>query len=254
MDRYKISIVNYTNTLPFRYGLKKSGFINSIDLQEDIPSVCAQKLIEGKVDIGLIPVAVIPQLKESHIISRYCLGSNRKVDTVKLYSGVPLEKIKRIYLDYQSRTSVALAQILSRSYWNLNVEFIPASEGFEKSVNGTDAAVVIGDRCFVMNGNFAYEYDLAEEWKKFTGLPFVFAAWVSNKKPDDGFIAEFEQALEYGVSHIGQAVAENIPAGRQSAITTYLTERINYDFDSEKRKALDKFLHLLKESGAQKPV
>lgn len=247
MQKYKISIVNYTNTLPFRYGLSHSGFENKAGLQYDIPSVCAKKLLNDEVDIGLIPVAVIPLLKEFHIISKYCLGSSGKVDTVKLYSTVPLEKIEKVYLDYQSRTSVTLVQVLAKFFWKIAPVFTQASEGFEKLVNDKTAVVVIGDRCFDMNGNFEYEYDLAEEWKKHTGMPFVFAAWVSNKKIDEAFISEFEKVLDLGVAKTNEAVKEAIPEGKQELIKTYLTERISYDFSDEKKKALEYFLHLLKQ-------
>src|ERR1700739_3890468 len=124
--QYSVSIVSYTNTLPLRYGINKSKNLDHIDLQMDIPAVCAQKLIDNKVDIGLIPVAVIPLLKEYYIISKYCIGSNEKVDTVKLYSHVPLKEIEKVYLDYQSRTSVMLAKILCKHYWNICPTFIEA--------------------------------------------------------------------------------------------------------------------------------
>lgn len=247
MQKYKISIVNYTNTLPFKFGIAQSGLGDKIDLQFDIPSVCAQKLVENKVDIGLIPVAAIPLLKEYHIISKYCLGSNEKVDTVKLYSRVPLEKIETIYLDYQSRTSVTLVQVLAKFFWKINPVFTRATDGFEKLVAGNTAVVVIGDRCFEMNGNFEYEYDLATEWKNYTNLPFVFAAWVSNKKIEEEFISEFENALALGVSRIKQAVEATIAGEKQQVIKTYLTDRISYDFTEEKKKAMEYFLHLLKQ-------
>jgi chorismate dehydratase len=247
VQKYKISIVNYTNTLPFKYGIMQAGLDHKIDLQLDIPSVCAQKLLENKVDIGLIPVAVIPLLKEYHIISKYCLGSNEKVDTVKLYSRVPLEKIDTVFLDYQSRTSVTLVQVLSHFFWKIKPVFTPATEGFEKLAEVNKAVVVIGDRCFGMNGNFEYEYDLAAEWKKYTGLPFVFAAWVSNKKIDEDFICEFEKTLQFGVERIGEAVEKMIPPEKQALIRAYLTERISYDFNAEKKKGVEYFLHLLKQ-------
>jgi len=245
--KYKISIVNYTNTLPFKYGIEESGLIDKIELQFDIPSVCAQQLLEDKVDIGLVPVAVLPALKEYHIISKYCLGSNDKVDTVKLYSAVPLEKIETVFLDHQSRTSVTLVQVLSKFYWKIAPRFIQASEGFEQQISGNTAAVVIGDRCFAMNATFAYEYDLAGEWKKFTGMPFVFAAWVSNKEIDEAFVGEFEKALSYGVAHIKEAVEKNIPAEKQTSVAHYLSKRINYDLSESKTQSMEHFLHLLKE-------
>src|SRR5437867_12268285 len=86
----KVSCVSYLNSQPFIYGLKNNSIINEIDLSLDVPSVCAEKLRSGSVDIGLVPVAVIPQLKESHIISDYCIGADGKVETVLLLSDVPL--------------------------------------------------------------------------------------------------------------------------------------------------------------------
>lgn len=247
MKRYKVSIVNYTNTLPFKYGIEKSGLLDKIELQFDIPSVCAQKVIEGKADLGLIPVAVIPLLKEYYLVSGYCLGSNDAVDTVKLYSEVPLEKIEKIYLDYQSRTSVTLVKVLAKFYWKITPGFEDAKEGFEKQIKENTAAVVIGDRCFEMNGKFGYEYDLSAEWKKYAGMPFVFAAWVSNKKLDEVFVTEFEKALSFGVSHIDEAVRGELPPARQAEVKKYLTQRISYDLDAAKQHSMEHFLSLLKQ-------
>src|ERR1043165_5988838 len=108
----RVSAVNYLNSKPFIFGLQNSDIINEIDLQLDIPSVCADKLEENKVDIGLVPVAILPELEEHHIISDYCIGADGEVSSVLLLSDVPLDEIKSIHLDYQSRTSVMLAQVL----------------------------------------------------------------------------------------------------------------------------------------------
>ena len=245
--KYSVSIVSYTNTLPLRYGINKSAVLNEMHLQLDMPAVCAQKLIDNKVDIGLIPVAVIPLLKEHYIISNYCIGSNDKVDTVKLYSHVPLEEIATVYLDYQSRTSVMLAKVLCKHYWKIQPAFINAQAGFENTTKGKDAAVVIGDRCFALNGTFPYEYDLAFEWKKYTKLPFVFAAWVSNKKIDEDFISKLETAMQYGIEHTKDAINETDIADK-AMIETYLTQRINYDLDEGKKQSLYLFLDLLKQN------
>ena len=245
--KYSVSIVSYTNTLPLRYGINNSTVLNEMDLQLDIPAVCAQKLLDNKVDIGLIPVAVIPLLKEHHIISNYCIGSNDKVDTVKLYSHVPLAQIENIYLDYQSRTSVMLAKVLCKNYWKIQPTFINAEAGFENTIQGKDTAVVIGDRCFTLNGTFAYEYDLAFEWKKYTKLPFVFAAWVSNKKIDGDFISKLESAMQYGIEHTEVAIANEKNSIDKAMIKTYLTERISYDLDEAKKESLSLFLGLVKQ-------
>ena len=248
MDKkYSVSIVKYTNTLPLRYGINHSKVLDEMDLQLDIPAVCAQKLLDDKVDIGLIPVAVIPLLKEYHIISNYCIGSNERVDTVKLYSNVPLEEIETIYLDYQSRTSIMLAKVLCRNFWKISPVFINAEAGFETKIANKDAAVVIGDRCFTLNGTYKYEFDLAFEWKKFTNLPFVFAAWVSNKKIDANFIEKLESAMKYGIEHVDAAIKEDSNIKNPDMIKQYLTARINYDLDEAKKKSLNLFLDLIKQ-------
>src|SRR4051812_36736309 len=126
MDKIKISIVSYLNSKPFVYGIEHSDLLNEIDLQQDIPSVCAQKLIDGKVDIGLIPVAVLPLLKEKYIISDYCIGAVGKVASVMLYSDVPLDRISSVLLDYQSRTSVTLVKVLAKNFWKISPEWISA--------------------------------------------------------------------------------------------------------------------------------
>ena len=245
--KYLVSIVKYTNTLPLRYGINNSPVLDEMDLQLDIPAVCAQKLLDNKVDIGLIPVAVIPLLKEYHIISKYCIGSNEKVDTVKLYSAVPFQEIEHIYLDYQSRTSVMLAKVLCKNFWKITPDFTNAEAGFENNISGKNAAVVIGDRCFSLNGKFAYEYDLAFEWKTYTNLPFVFAAWVSNKKIEEGFISRMESAMQYGIEHVDEAIAGETNGADKVMIKKYLTERINYRLDDAKKQALDLFLNLIKQ-------
>jgi len=100
MHKIKISAVKYANTYPFIYGLTESGFDRKVILETDHPADCAAKLLSGKVDIGLIPVATLALLKEYHIISDYCIGANGNVRTVMLLSNCPFNNIGTIYLDY----------------------------------------------------------------------------------------------------------------------------------------------------------
>ena len=246
--KISISIVNYTNTLPFKWALKRSELLAKIDLQEDIPSICAQKLKFRQVDLALVPVALLPELDHYFIETDYCIGTNGVVDSVKLYSQVPLDKIQTITLDYQSKSSITLTKVLCKFFWKIFPQFIDAKPGFEKNLDGANANVVIGDRTFELNGKFAYEFDLATEWKKFTGLPFVFAAWVSTEKLNADFISDFNSVLKYGVGHCLSAVEESkqLSISKEKAIE-YLTERINYNLDSEKRKALELFLDYIRQ-------
>jgi chorismate dehydratase len=238
----KVSCVRYLNSQPFIYGLKNSSIISEIGLSLDIPSVCAEKLLNGSVDIGLVPVAIIPELKESHIISDYCIGADGKVETVLLLSDVPLEKIENILLDYQSRTSVLLLKILADKFWKISPQWKDGENNFENKITGATAGLVIGDRTFALKNNFKYVYDLAEEWKKFTFLPFVFACWVSNKKIQSDFISCFNSALESGLKNI-PLVASQHPSGIFNPLD-YLTKKVSFNLDAKKEEAMKLFLEM----------
>lgn len=247
--KIRISAVSYLNTIPFIYGIENSKVSDEIDLSLDMPSDCAQKLLNGEVDLGLVPVAILPQMKQYHIISDYCIGAEGVVDSVALYSDVPLNEIENIYLDYQSKTSITLVQVLADKHWDISPNWKKATAGFENEIKGTTAGVIIGDRTFNLSKAYKYKYDLAEEWFKFTGLPFVFACWVSNKELPEAFITQFNKALESGVNNIDEAVAEyDQNSIQKKQLTTYLTEHISYPLDNEKRKAIDKFLGFVAEN------
>ena len=246
-EKIKISIVNYTNTLPFKWALKRSNLYEEIELQEDIPSICAQKLKFGQVDLALVPVALLAELDNYFIESDYCIGANGKVDSVKLYSAVPLEQIKTVTLDYQSKSSIALTKVLYKFFWKRPVEFLEAKPGFEEKISDSNAAVIIGDRTFNLNGRYKYELDLAEEWKNFTGLPFVFAVWVSNNKLPTVFINEFNLVLKHGITNIFKSVEDDYSGKiyNKKQTLNYLTNRIDYNFDDQKIKALNLFLEYI---------
>lgn len=244
----KISAVSYLNTLPFAYGIEQSEYLKkNSDINRDIPSECARKLVEGEVDLGLVPVAIIPHLEKHFIISDYCIGAVGKVHSVNLYSHKPVDQITEVVLDYQSRTSVNLCKILCKHYWNISPQFIQGAAGYEKEILPHQAAVIIGDRTFALNGTFAFEYDLSETWFEMTSLPFVFAAWVANKEIPQDYIKEFNIAAANGLKHIDDAIAfGNITLISREDQKNYLTNSISYQFDDKKKEGLAKFLELLR--------
>lgn len=132
MDKIRISAVRYANTYPFIYGLTEKGFDTKAVIETDHPSVCAEKLISGKADLGLVPVAAIPLIKEAYITGDYCIGADGKVRTVQMMSNSSPVDVKRIYLDYRSRTSVNLIRVIARNFWKREPEWINTSNGFGK--------------------------------------------------------------------------------------------------------------------------
>jgi chorismate dehydratase len=214
--------------------------MDKIDLMEDYPSRIGAKLLNDEIDVGLVPVVIIPRLKESHIITDYCIGTDGEVASVAIFSEVPIEQVSRVLLDYQSQTSVNLATLLLKEYWQKEVIFETAPEDFRTRISGTTAGVVIGDRALEQRKISAYTYDLGSAWKAYTGLPFVFAAWVANKLLGEDFEDAFNRANSYGVSHIDAVVAEN-PYDAYD-LKKYYTQNISYGLDEEKRKGLAIFL------------
>ena len=244
--RWRIGAVSYLNTRPLLLGLAQEGFKNRIDLVKSYPAKIAQDLLSGQIDIGLVPVAIIPQLTHPHIISNYVIGTNGAVASVALFSQVPIDEIKSIYLDYQSRTSVQLLKILLAQFWKKEVEFLAATEGYIDQISGTTAGLIIGDRALDNLNKFPYMYDLGLAWKQHTGLPFVFAAWVANQPIPAEFMAAFDAANGYGLAHLEEVISL-IPANEQVYdLHKYYTENISYVYDEEKKLGLNAFLNLIK--------
>jgi len=250
--KVKLAAVSYLNTIPFLYGIEEDSSLRSqIDLRLEYPSKCADLLKSGEVDLALIPVAEIPNISNAEIIGNYCIGAKGKVNTVMLYSDCPLEGIKTIALDYQSRTSVMLTKILVKNFWKIEVVFDETTEGYIDSIAGTKAGLVIGDRAFDLNGRFPFQYDLSEEWFKFTGLPFVFACWVANKSLDSSFLDLFNKSVTMGISQKDIAIASWSKKENSSIdLKSYLNLDISYEFDAAKKRALQQFLELASEINA----
>ncbi len=238
----KVGIVNYKNTLPLLFGLEKMEKQGKIELVKDYPSKIASLLQSNTIDIGLIPVASIPTLKNPKIISNFCIGTHNKVASVCLFSQVPITAIKNVYLDYQSNTSVQLVKILFKHYWQQEVNFLPAPPNFIELVQNDTAAVIIGDRAFEQLPNFLFVYDLAEAWHLHTGLDFVFAAWVSCTPLPEKFIEDFNAFNEEGLQYLPE-IARNAHYPHYN-LEHYFTHNIKYKWDDALKGGFEHFKNL----------
>lgn len=242
MSKIRISAVSYTNSKPFVYGIEHSDILRKIDLSLDIPSDCAKKLIEDQADIGLVPVAALLQIPNHKIISDFCIGANGAVNSVFIFSDKSIDDISMLRLDSESRTSNALAKILLQKHWKNNrVQYINSGKA--------DAYVEIGDRTFGKKNEFLFVYDLAEIWKEFTGLPFAFAVWASNKAIPEAFLEEFNAALKLGIDNI-PTVIKALPEQKKIDLGVYLTQNLDYPLTDDKRRAIELFLGYLAETVA----
>lgn len=246
MSKIRVGIVNYLNTKPLNYGLYQPEMLELIEPVEDYPARLAAALKEGSIDVGLIPVAAIPGLPEYHIIGDYCLGTEGEVATVCLFSEVPMNEIREVYLDYQSRSSVALLKWLLREYWGISPVLKNAEdERFREKIQGTTAGLVIGDRAFVQRRESTFIYDLGTAWRAITGLPFVFAAWISTKPLSAKFVEAFNRANAVGLGKISEIVRNN-PYPHYD-LHKYYSVNISYHLDDRKRRAMELFLSIIQE-------
>ena len=236
--------MSYLNTKPLIYGFEKGMMMNEVELVTDFPASISDMLISNEVDIALVPVATIPSLAEYYIITDYCIGTTGEVASVCLFSDVPLTEIKTILLDYQSRSSVGLLKILLKDYWKLNAGLVNADAGYEEKIFGTTAGLVIGDRAFIQRKKSKYIYDLGTAWKEMTGLPFLFAAWIANKKLPQTFVEKFNQTTGEGFKHLPEIIAAN-PYNHYD-LKKYYEENISFNLDDDKKSGLEEYLNRFK--------
>lgn len=243
LKRRRVGAVSYLNTKPMIYELERGRMDDQLELLIDHPAGLASRLLNNDIDIGLVPVAIIPQLEEHYIVSDYCIGTLGEVASVCLFSEVPLEQIEVILSDYQSRTSTALLSILIKHFWKINVVSEPTSEPFQHRIKGKTAGLVIGDRAFVQRLASPYIYDLGLAWNEFTGLPFVFAAWISKRVIDEEFLKEFNNAIQQSLESIPLIVMEQ--NFRLYDLNQYYLKNLSYTLDDDKLKGLNHYLGFL---------
>ncbi len=236
----RIAAVSYLNTIPFIYGIRHAGNLRA-ELLLTPPALCAQNFIDGNADIALLPSAVVPELKGAELITDFCIGAYEEVRTVVVVSNTPIEEVRRIWLDAHSRTSVQLTGYLAANRWKIAPLWLDMRDyAVLDTPQDGDAFLLIGDKVFDHEDEFIYSYDLAAEWREATGMPFAFAVWVARKGMPYAVTDALEEALTFGVERIYEAILESDYRDRPYAYD-YLTQNIDFLFDNEKRKALQKF-------------
>ncbi len=242
----RIGAVSYLNTKPLLFGLNAYHFSYPFQLTLDYPANLVRAIQEDRIDIGLLPVAAILQLGAFQVVSKYCIGAMGEVASVCLYSNIPIEEVKTVKLDYQSRTSVLLCKLLLKEFYKQSVQFVQTTNDQELlDFNEDSASLIIGDRALRLNGKISYRYDLAAAWKEMTGLPFVFAVWVSKKNMPAEFIQAFDEAVGLGVNNLDQVVAE---IGLIDIdLETYYKKNISYTFDEQKKQGMKLYLEKVRQ-------
>jgi len=253
----RIGGVTYLNAWPVLYGLMLGR--EPAHIRMAYPSVLAQQLVSRATDLALAPVATLALRSGFELAPNICIGADGEVASVLVISERPIEELELLLLDTQSKTSVVLAQLVARELRKGKALEVQAAEAarIERDVHGATGAVVIGDRALAIRDRYTHVLDLGAAWRKWTGLPFVFAAWIAQRGVLDGDLVEMlDRSLEHGLSARREIAhlwsAQN--GGDPQFFERYLSEHIRYRLDPSFRAGLEEFFARGRAAGLLDPV
>lgn len=238
MKQLSLAAVKYLNTLPMLHGLQHASENAMFDLHLEDPATCARMLLDGLVDLALCPVGALIDIEEYHIVSRYGIACRGPVRTVSIYSDMPLEELKAVRLYGESRTSNILVKVLDQQFWKQDLQFISADDDVSDVPTGH---LVIGDACFDMETKFQHITDLGDAWFQLTGLPFLFACWVSIKPISQDIVQILDDAFSFGIADLANL---ELPESQAHVdLHHYLRNNIRYRIDAETLKGMTQFIN-----------
>jgi chorismate dehydratase len=260
MRRFRISAISYLNTAPLMWDFEHGNAGRHFQISYTLPSACARSLAEGTADIGIIPAAAYASVPGLRILPDVAIASRRAVRSILLVSKMRIEEVRRVALDTSSLTSVALTKVLFEKWLGGGREFTPMAPDLEKMLAEHDAGLVIGDPALKIDRSRYHTLDLAEEWIRHTGKPFVFAFWAMREPslreadPSLDLGGIFRDSRDHGLaaSSLDQIAREWAPRLRinESDVQTYLTENIHYQLDAGCLEGLLRFYQYAGEIGA----
>jgi chorismate dehydratase len=252
LSKLRVGIVNYLNSRPLGWGFLKGHHADLFSPSCHPPAMVARLLSQGNLEVGLIPSIEVQRIPNLRVLPDLCVGATQEVRSVLLVSRVPIEDIRRVALDQNSRTSAALVRILLRERLGRNPEYLPHRPEIPRMLGEADAALIIGDPALQVDRSAYYVLDLAAEWRALTGLPFVFAVWAIRPEvqvPDLSFY--FKSSFRYGMSSLDTLVREAAAElGLDSAdVRSYLTENLRFLLQEEEIAGLEEFYRRAHEHG-----
>jgi chorismate dehydratase len=249
--KLRVGAVTYLNARPLTFSLPR--LAPQVEIVIDLPSRLADSLAAGTLDVAMIPSIEYARGRGYAIVSDACIACDGPVRSVKLYSHVPLERLRTLALDEGSRTSAALLQVLLRERFHVAPETRPLPIGVSADDVPTDAVMLIGDRGMLPgNGAFEFQWDLGEEWSRWTGLPFVFAMWIARPGVDlRGLEATLALARDEGTCWLEEIARQAAPelGIAEADCLSYLRDNLEFRFGRRQREGLEHFFALAGRQG-----
>jgi chorismate dehydratase len=260
MPKLRISAISYLNTAPLMWDFEHGSAGSNFDISYTVPSQCALQLRDGSADIGIIPAAAYTSIAEVSILPGVAIASRRAVRSILLISKLPIEKIKKVALDTSSLTSAALTKVLFDRWWGGARTYTAANPNLKEMLAESDAALVIGDPALQVDRTSYLTFDLAEEWIRLTGKPFVFAFWAVRQKAllntdtQQDLAQIFQQSRDHGLqaenlSAIAEEWAPRVNLSKED-VRNYLTRNIHYSLDPDCLEGLRLFFQYAAACGA----
>src|SRR5690349_5772070 len=242
MRKLRISAISYLNTAPLMWDFEHGNAGSHFEISYTIPSACARALANGTADIGIIPAAAYAQIPGLQILPDVAIASRRAVRSILLVSQIPVELVRTVALDTSSMTSVALTKILFEKWLGGGRTFTSMEPDIDKMLEERDAGLLIGDPALRVDRQKYHTLDLAEEWIRYTGKPFVFAFWavrgdaLKEVDPALDLAAVFRDSRDHGLMPDSLSQIEREWAPRlgltPAEVHSYLSENIHYQLDA----------------------
>ena len=248
----RVAAVSYLNAVPLVWGLVHGPHRKLFQVEFTLPAKCADALRESQADAGVIPSIEYQRIPNLKIVPGLSISSAGPVRSVLLISRCPVEQVRSVALDTSSRTSACLVQILFQRHYRIAPRFAPHAPDLPAMLRECDAALMIGDPALASDFPGLRVYDLAEEWRAMTGLPFVFAFWaVRAEAASPDLIGPFQESAAFALAHLDEITrSESARTGLpESLVRTYLTENIDFSLGEKNLQGLQRFYSLAQELG-----
>lgn len=258
MSGLRISAISFLNTAPLMWDFEHGNAARDFEIEYTVPSACAAALAAGQADIGIIPAFAYAEIPGLLILPNIAIASKGRVRSILLVSKKPIGEVRTVATDSSSQTSVALLQVLFAKFLGGQRQLTPHNPQLVAMLRHHDAALLIGDAALqVPKDSGYYLYDMANEWHRYTGKPFVFAFWAVrldalSRQPSGMNLAKvFQSSRDHGLQPENIAAVANTWSSKLGLdledIHQYLTENIHYYLDRDNHAGLQLFLQYAQE-------
>ncbi len=256
MGRLRVSAISFLNTAPLMWDFDHGDLRRQFEIFYTVPSACAESLRTGTADIGIVPVVAYTSIPGLKVIPDVAIAAKRSVRSILLVCKKAIEDVRTVAADTSSRTSIALARVLFRRLWGGARQLQPMEPNLSAMLQLCDAALIIGDPALTVDRDRFVCYDLAEEWHRLTGKPFVFAFWAVRgevaDRTDVPLAKVFQRSRDHGLQNVDALAREWAPRVglSEGQVRSYLAENISYSLDAENLTGMELFFRYAVESGA----